>query len=71
MTVDEDLLHALPLYPEIFACVTVNSSPSIIKMIKSRGMRWAGHVARMGSRGMHIGYWWESQKEKTTGKTKT
>jgi hypothetical protein len=24
------------------------SSPSIIKMIKSRMMRWAGHVARMG-----------------------
>jgi hypothetical protein len=31
-------------------------------MIKSRRMRWAGHVARMGRRGMHIGYWWESQK---------
>jgi hypothetical protein len=26
------------------------SSPSIIRMIKSRGMRWAGYVARMGSR---------------------
>jgi hypothetical protein len=24
------------------------SSPSIIRMIKSRGMRWAGHVALMG-----------------------
>jgi hypothetical protein len=24
------------------------SSPSIVKMIKSRIMRWAGHVARMG-----------------------
>jgi hypothetical protein len=24
------------------------SSPSIIRMIKSRTMRWAGHVARMG-----------------------
>jgi hypothetical protein len=23
------------------------SSPSIIRMIKTRGMRWAGHVARM------------------------
>jgi hypothetical protein len=23
------------------------SSPSIIRIIKSRGMRWAGHVARM------------------------
>jgi hypothetical protein len=33
-------------------------------MIKSRRMRWARHVARMGRRGMHIGYWWESQKER-------
>jgi hypothetical protein len=26
------------------------SSPSIIRMIKSRRMRWAGQVARMGER---------------------
>jgi hypothetical protein len=25
-------------------------SPSIIRIIKSRGMRWAGHVARMGKK---------------------
>ena len=24
------------------------SSPSIVRMIKSRRMRWAGHVVRMG-----------------------
>jgi hypothetical protein len=29
---------------------------SIIRMIKSRRMRLAGHIARMGKRGMHIGY---------------
>jgi hypothetical protein len=40
------------------------SSPSIIRMIKSRRMRWDGHVARMGQRGMHIGYWREIQKER-------
>jgi hypothetical protein len=27
-----------------------NSSPSIIRIIKSRRMRWAGHVARMGEK---------------------
>jgi hypothetical protein len=26
------------------------SSPSIIRVIKSRMMRWAGHVARMGEK---------------------
>jgi hypothetical protein len=27
-----------------------HSSPSIIRIIKSRRMRWAGHVARMGDK---------------------
>jgi hypothetical protein len=40
------------------------SSPSIIIMLKSKRIRWAGHVARMGLRGMHIEYWWESSKER-------
>jgi hypothetical protein len=40
------------------------SSPSIIRMIKSRMMRWTGHAARVERRGMHIGHWWESQKER-------
>jgi hypothetical protein len=39
-------------------------SPSIISRIKSRRMKWAGQVAGMGRRGIHIGYWWEIQKER-------
>jgi hypothetical protein len=42
----------------------LNSSPSIIRMIKSRRMKWAGHVARMGRRGIDIGFWWENQKKR-------
>jgi hypothetical protein len=34
-------------------------------MIKSRRMRWAGHVERMDRRGLHIGFWWESQRDRT------
>jgi hypothetical protein len=40
------------------------SSPSIIRIIKSRSMIWAGHVARWGRRGTLIDYWWESQRGK-------
>jgi hypothetical protein len=40
------------------------SSPNIIRMIMSRRMKWSGHVARMGREGMHIRFWWESQKER-------
>jgi hypothetical protein len=38
------------------------SSQSIIRMTKSRRMRWGGKVACiwMGRRGMHVVYWWES-----------
>jgi hypothetical protein len=40
------------------------SSPNIIRIIKLRRMRFAGYVARMGRRGMHVGFWWGSQKER-------
>jgi hypothetical protein len=40
------------------------SSPSIIRMIMSRRMRWAGHVAQIGRRGTHIVYWWKSHEER-------
>ena len=34
-------------------------SPYMIWVIKSRRVRWAGHVARMGERGdLHTGFWW-------------
>jgi hypothetical protein len=31
--------------------------PSIFRMIRSRRMRWAGHVAQMGRRGTCIFSW--------------
>jgi hypothetical protein len=36
------------------------SSPSIIKMIKSRRMRWTGHVTRMGPVRNAYRFWLES-----------
>jgi predicted transglutaminase-like protease len=40
------------------------SSPDIIRQIKSRRMRWAGHVARMGEERIVYKVWWENQKER-------
>jgi hypothetical protein len=40
------------------------SSPDIIRQIKSRRMRWAGHVARMGEGRNLYTVFVESSKEK-------
>jgi hypothetical protein len=48
------------------------SSPSIIRMIMSRRMRWAGHVARMGEEEECI---WDiggkARRKEATGETNT
>jgi hypothetical protein len=40
------------------------SSPSIIRIINSTRMRWAGHVARMREKRNAYRYWRESQRER-------
>jgi hypothetical protein len=40
------------------------SSPDIIRQIKSRRMRWAGHVARIGEGRKVHRLLWESPKER-------
>jgi hypothetical protein len=40
------------------------SSPNIIRIIKSRRMRWAGHLARMDEKRNAYRLLWESQKER-------
>jgi hypothetical protein len=48
------------------------SLPSIIRIIKSRRMRWAGHVARMGEKRngcrLFVG---KARRKEATRKTKT
>jgi len=40
------------------------SSPNMVRVIKSRRMRWAGHVARMGEEGGCIGSSWGNRSER-------
>ena len=39
------------------------SSPNIVRVIKSRRMKWAGHVVRMGEEWECIGSWWGNRRE--------
>ena len=43
------------------------SSPNIVWVIKSRRMRWAGHVVRMGEEGGVLGLGGETGGKETTG----
>ena len=40
------------------------SSPSIVRMINTRRIRWAGHVARMGEERGCIGSCWGYRRER-------
>ena len=42
----------------------LDSLPNIVRVIKSRRMRWAGHVARMGEERGRIGSWWGNRRER-------
>jgi len=40
------------------------SSPNIVRMLKSRSMRWAGHVERMGRGKVFTEFWLGGPKER-------
>jgi hypothetical protein len=49
-------LHKEELY-------AVYSLPNIIRIMKSRILKWAGHVACIGKRKVHTGFWWGNLNE--------
>jgi len=42
----------------------LDCSPNIVRVIKSRRMRWAGNVARIGREEAYTGVWWENLMER-------
>ena len=50
-------LHNEELYDLYF-------SPNIVRVINSRRMRWAGHVARVGIGEAYVGFWWGNLRER-------
>jgi hypothetical protein len=47
------------------------SSPSIIRIMKAKRMRWAGYEARLGEKRKAYRLFWEAIGKETTRKTKT
>ena len=45
-------------------------SSKIVRVIKSRRMRWAGHVALWGSVEVYTGLWWGNLGKEVTWKPK-
>jgi hypothetical protein len=45
------------------------SSPNIVRVIKSRRMRWEGHVARIGRGDVFTGFWLGGPKARDHWKT--
>ena len=39
-------------------------SPNIVRVIKSRRMRWAGNVACIGGGEVYTGFWWGNLRER-------
>jgi hypothetical protein len=56
-------LHSVELH-------NLYSSPDIIRQVKLRRMRWAGHVARMGEKRNVQGFGGKARRKETTWKTK-
>jgi hypothetical protein len=40
------------------------STSKSLRVIKSRRLRWAGHVERMGKEEFYTGFWWGSLRER-------
>jgi len=45
-------------------------SPNIVRVTKSRKIKWAWHVVGMGRVEVYTGFWCGNLREKTTWKTK-
>jgi len=47
-----------------FVYLVLTFVTDIVRVIKSRRMRWAGHVARVGEERGCVGSWWGNRRER-------
>jgi len=47
--------------------IDLYSSPNIVWVMKSRRMRWVGHVVCLGEGEASTGFWWGNLKERDPG----
>ena len=53
------------MYLQIYyICYDLYSSPNVVRVIKSRRMRWAEHVALRGRGNVYTGFWWGNLRER-------
>ena len=69
MKINEVTVEWRRLYNEELHVNDLYSSPNIVRVIKSKRMRWAGHVAHMSEERGCIGSWWGNRREETTDET--
>ena len=68
--ISENQFNTTAIYVGLFVLYGLSySSPNIVRVIKSRRMRRAGHEARMGEERGCIGSWWGNGGKETTGET--
>ena len=61
--------HPQVMSQVIIFTINIKLSPNIVRVIKSRRMRWAGHVARMGEeRGVYRFLVWKPDGKKPLGR---
>ena len=57
-------MHKFICFNGMYGFVRIVNIDNIVQVVKSRRMRWAGHMARMGEGRGVTGFWWGKLRER-------